>query len=336
MELPSFAPPSKPPYLFTPKPKVLYVADVPEWSFDRKGKDYRKTMTQFDIDIGYANPLVYEKGMGHLFFREMEKQKHYDVIWHLHECFIPDDNEIGPYVAEHNKNGTLVLCTINQLYSKEMIEHKKQRLSFFNALSVNNPYCLFNLRECGFDPFYTPDGYPGDIYGPDVLIENRPFNVLFVSSNLWLQHKGYAIWCEVRDALEPHGIGFIEIVANSFNNQRSFEQMNEIYNRCQVYCCMSLSEGGPCTLQESAACGVVPICTKVGYTEYLKNIFIVDRNRDDFIDKILYLYSNPDVLDRMSRGIVREAYHWQSSIVAKKWAHFVEQCLIRKKGIYLK
>ncbi len=335
MELPSFAPPSSQPIHFNPKPKILYVADTPNWSFDRKGRDYRKYLPELEIDIGFANDIVKTTGRAESHYRHMESQKHYDVIWHLHEFFISDEAELKKYVKHHNARGTKVILTINQLYNLQDIENRRGRFSAYNAISANSPYCYFKLMEAGLSPHFTPDGYPGETFGPDIPVEKRPFKVMFVSSKLWMEHKGFDIWLRVRDRLEPIGVGFIEVLVDSYNNPFTFEQMNDLYNQAQIFVCMSRSEGGPCTLQESAGCGVVPICTKVGYTEYLKNIFIVNRDADSFIEKILYLKANPDVVKSMSRGVIREAYHWQSRLTARKWGHFVESELVKNKGLMM-
>lgn len=318
-----------------PKPRILYVADAPEWSFDRKGQDYRKHLPDLDIDIGFANPVCFERGLGHAYYRDMEKTKHYDAVWHLHDGYIWSEEELAQYIEGHHRNNTLVFLTINQFYNSEEIELRRTRLERYDGISVNNPYCYFILKDAGFDVTYTPDGYPGETFMPEVAIENRPFNVVFVSSKLWLQHKGYEIWCKVRDTLEQEGIGFIEVVADSMNNTRSFEQMNEIYNRAQVFVCMSKSEGGPCTLQETAAAGLVPVCTRVGYTEYLKNIFIVERKPEPFIEKIRYLRDNPVIVKQMSRAIVKEAYHWQSCFAAQHWGDFAQNHILRHRGLRL-
>lgn len=335
MELPSFHRRPGPAYHFNPKPKVLWVADIPEWSFDRKGREYRKHISQFDIDIAYANEAVKQRGQGHLHYRNVEKEKHYDVILHLHDGYIKKDSDFQNYITKHNENDTIVLCTLNNVQNVPTLQAKKHRLEMFNGLSVNNPYIYNNCKEVGIEVYYTPDGYAPEIFMSCVPIEKRDFKVIFVASHHYQEHKGYSIWKEVCNRLESSDIGFIEVLADSFDNKRSHEEMCDLYNTAQVYVCMSVSEGGPCPLQESAACGCVPICTKVGYTEYLSNIFIVNRNADEFVERIKYLKDNPEVLYKMSKGIQREVQAWQSSVVAQTWAYFIERRLLKSKGIYL-
>lgn len=111
--------------------------------------------------------------------------------------------------------------------------------------------------------------------------------------------------------------------------------MNQIYNDCQVYVCLSISEGGPCTLQEAAACGVVPIMTKVGYCDYFENLFIIPREAKACAEKIEYLKDNPDVLFRMSLGISKEILPWHDKFMARHWGFFLQKALVCKKGLTL-
>lgn len=330
--LPSIKPPTLCNYSF--RPTVLYVADVPNWSFDLKGKEYRKYLPQYIIDIGYAHPSLKDQPT---FWENMMRRRHYDVIWHLHADNIGRSDDLIRFVHEQNRRGTLVILTQNNVLSVAEIRQDLRRYTAFNLLSVNNPWSYRSFLAAGFPKVYlTYDGVDLTTFGPDVPIAHRPFRVLFTSSLMRLDHKGYPIWQEVRKLLEHRkDIEWEEILADSFSNRRTHQQMNDIYNGCKVFVCLSVSEGGPCTLLEGAACGLVPIMTRVGYSEYFENCFIVERDAKACAEKIEYLADNLDVTHHMSRAISKEILPWSDKLMSQHWGYLVEQAIMRQKGLML-
>lgn len=328
----------RPPKLFdfSVKPKVLYVADVPNWSFDIKGRQYRKYLPQFEIDIGFARKDIAPEYQGQ-FWAHMMKQKKYDVIWHLHGYNVPHHRELLQLVSQLNEQGTQMILTQNEVTTYENICRDIQRYAAFNALSVNNPWAYENFSRAGFSNIYkTYDGVDLDTFGPDVPFKKRKFKVFFSSSLIRLDHKGYPIWQEVKRLLAHRpDIEFVEVLTDSFANKRTHQEMNVIYNECQVFVCLSVSEGGPCTLHEAAACGLVPIMTEVGYCHHFKNLFIIPRTAEACVDKILYLKDNPTILAKMSEGISKEILPWHDKLMSQHWGHFVQQAILRQKGIKL-
>lgn len=328
----------KPPVLFdySVKPKILYVADVPNWSFDIKGNQYRKHLPQFEIDIGYARQDLSDEYKG-LYWEDMMRRKKYDVIWHLHGYNLPGYDRLFRFVSDQNEKGTQIILTQNEVTPYEVVVSDIRRYGTFNALSVNNPWAYENFTKAGFSNiFRTFDGVDLNVFGVDIPFEKRKFKVFFSSSTIRLEHKGYPIWQEVKKLLADRvDIEFVEVITDSFNNKRTPEEMNAIYNECQVFVCLSVSEGGPCTLQESAACGLVPIMTRVGYCDYFENVFIIDRNAQACAEKILYLKDNPDILLSMSQGISEEILPWHDKFMAQHWGHFLQQTLLKKKAIKL-
>lgn len=323
-------------YDFSVKPRVLYVADVPNWSFDIKGRQYRRFLPQYEIDIGYAVkklPFEYEG----LYWRDLLEKNHYDVIWHLHSQNMAGSEDLYRFVVEMNAKGTQVILTQNNVEPLEAIKHDLKRYAAFNAISVNNPWAYKIFKEAGFQNIYkTYDGVDLDVFGHDMPILYRDFKIFFSSSKMRLDHKGYPIWLKVKEMLsvDPE-IQFEEVITDSFSNKRTPEEMNKIYNECQVFVCLSISEGGPCTLLEAAACGLVPVMTKVGYSNYFKNSFIIERTAQACVDKILYLKDNTDVLINMSRGISKEILPWHDKLMSQHWGYFLQQAILKKKGFHL-
>lgn len=326
------APPSL--FEYSVKPKILYIADVPNWSFDIKGKQYRRYLQQFDIDIGYFKTDLHAEYQDR-HWTEMIKHKKYDLIWHLHGDNFFNYEKLRSFVQEQNKLGTQVILTQNEVTPYEEIMQKINVFSAYNAISANNPWVLENFNKAGFTNILkTYDGVDLNVFGHDVPIQKRDFKVFFSSSVMRLEHKGYHILEEIKQLLSNRtDIEFVEVIADSFDNKRTQEEMNYAYNECQVFLCLSKSEGGPCTLLEAAACGLVPIMTEVGYCNYFKNLFVVERDAVAFAEKIIFLKDNPQTLIKMSRGISKEILSWDVKFMSQHWGHFAQQVLLRNKGL---
>lgn len=296
---------TKPPLLFeySVKPKILYVADFPNGILDIKGHQYKKHLPQFEIDIGYSD-------LSSEYWEDMMKEKKYDVI-----CQNNLSNNLFS-VADQNKKGTQVVLTQNEFVSVDAIKSDLRRYAVFNSISVNNPWSCDNFYEAGFDNIYTTlDGVDLHVFGHDVPIQKRKFKVFFSPNDFLLENKVKELLSHRKD------IKFVE------TDRKSPEEMNDLYNDCQVFVCFS-----ECNILEAAACGCVPIMTEFGYCDYFKNLFIIE-NAEVCVEKIIYLKDNPETLVRMSRGISKEILPWHDKFMSQHWGYFVQQSILKKKCI---
>jgi hypothetical protein len=63
----------------------------------------------------------------------------------------------------------------------------------------------------------------------------------------------------------------------------------------------------------------------VGQSEDIDNIFICDRNVDAFVEKILHLKENRDVLHKMSHAVREEAKRWTWDLRYKPYNDFLDE-----------
>lgn len=326
---------------FSVKPKVLYVADLPNEDQDIKGRMYSKYLSHFDMNIGYSRQGVTP------YWEDMLRDKKYDVVCcnnipntsrnqpakfvplNLGARFNTHYEEMLAFIREQNALGTQVVLTQDKADRQDI-----RRYAAFNALAANNPATHADFERAGFQNVYkTYDGVDLNVFGPDIPIQKRRFKIFFTSSVVQPEHKGHTIWQEVKDILSSRlDIEFVEQLGDSFTNKTP-EQMNELYNSCKLYVCLSQSENGSCDLLHALACGVVPITTKVGYADQFENLFIIDRRAMACVQKILYLSDHPDELTKMSQGISKEALKWDMKYMARHWGHFIQQAVLKKKAI---
>lgn len=294
--------------------KVLYVADTPNWSFHFKGIEYKKFLQQFDIDIAFASENWIDQA----------NSLKYDIIVHLHEQYIKDIEDLKLFILQQNSQGTKVVLTINEVICPYDLMMKKNKLLLYNNISVNNPYVLQSMNRLGFKNIsITYDGVDLKTFKSQTEFEKREFSIFFSSSLMRLSHKGYNILQDVKKTLSKYkDINFIEVYSDSYKNKRTWQDMNELYNSCKIFLCLSLSEGGPCTLLESAACGCVPVSTDVGYTNYFKSCSIIERNVKSCVEKILELKNNPEILYKKHKNILDEIKLWDSKLMSQQWGNF--------------
>ena len=333
----------RPPLLFefSVKPKVLYVADLPDWKQDTKGQLYQKFLPELDIDIGYSRQGTTP------YWEDMLKQKRYDVVCcnnipnvshyqtpkYVPPSFGPKFNsyyeDLLSFIREQNKAGTQVVLTQDEADRQDI-----RRYAAFNAFAVNNPKAFKDFTQAGFEDIYkTYDGIDLDVFGPDVPIQNRRFKVFFTSSVMQPEHRGVSIWKEVKNLLASQpDIDCEELFTDSFFSN-SPEQLNELYNSCKIYVSFALSEGGSCDLLRAAACGLVPIIFRTEYCDHFNNLLTIARSATSCVEKILYLHDNQDILNKMSQGICKEILPWDMKLMARHWGHFIQRAVMRKKAV---
>lgn len=332
MNLPDLSPPAL--LSFPKKPKVLMVADVPYWSFDYKLRSYRKYLPEYDIDIGYANVKVKDNDIYRPYFwRYMAHDQYYDVILHLHPYFVSNFSELQQFSSDSRRRGTKLLVVLNYCYSVDELKALEPRLRCYDAVGAVNQEIQENCRGIGMETTLIMDGVDMTVFFPEIPLHERPFRLIFVASRLRLEHKGYSILQEVKEALVDYpDIEFDEVIADSFNNSRGHDQMAQAYNNASIFLCLSKSEGGPNTLLESIASGCVAITTPVGYTRFFKNILTIDRDAASCVEKIMYLYNNREAMYALAQGLRREIVRWDNQYLARHWGKFIESVVVKKKG----
>jgi len=109
-------------------------------------------------------------------------------------------------------------------------------------------------------------------------------------------------------------------------------KMREFYNSLDLYICASRSESGPRPILEASACGVPVLTTDVGIVPELiennVNGFIVDRNRDAFVNKLKYIVNNRDCLPEIGRAArlkMENEFNWKHLIF--QWIDFFTYAL---------
>lgn len=88
-----------------------------------------------------------------------------------------------------------------------------------------------------------------------------------------------------------------------YNNIKEFDLPN-LYNKSSIFCLPTLTEGAPAVIPQAMSCGLPILVTKncqgPEVIDNNQNGFIIDeKNSKSIEDKILFLYNNPQVRDKM-------------------------------------
>lgn len=351
--------------------RILLIADRPNWVYDRKATNLKRRFREFDVDVGYVESCSRTSHWLQLFrshhfdvlwylgyrlgrspakrlptwfssFVKKQNQRGTAVVASVTNALmhfeVPSaetslsDRDVAPSITAPERE-LLGTCFDEQMArgKGKRLASDIKRLQVYNRIAVNNKFAFQKLRAHDIDCDFLPDGVDRRVFRCDVPVADRKFGVLFVSSIRKQEHKGMEIFRALSERLQPMGIETHAVIADSYNNVRSLEEMSEIYNGYPIYICASKAEGGPATLLEASACGCVTITTPVGYSNEIVGQgagCIVPRNVDAFLQKILHLRDNSQLLQEMSKVARQTIGEWDWDIQARAHEGFLVENLL--------
>ena len=289
--------------------KIMLIADVVGWVFNRHCDEIRKRMTEYLFDVKFTwqqDPRSYD-------------YQNFDLVYQLDPMGIPflspprEKTIVGlrnEFMYGHTKEG------ITKFY-KEFFEprccmfHVVNRKQFKEFLEID-PSIPLLLTQHGIDTncFAIKD--------KKIIDKNSPL-VLGVSGNKnSAGEKGFDI---IEQACQLTGCIPLITKQNLVGTHLSKEQMSTYYNKIDIYCCMSKSEGLNNCIMEAGATAVPVITTRTGAVEEMiengKDGFIIERNVDALVEKINFFKNNreaiPDFGNKFMKTIT-ENWSWDIRI----------------------
>lgn len=159
---------------------------------------------------------------------------------------------------------------------------------------------------------------------------NKKINIGFIGNkNRKNDEKGFSIIEETILSLE--NIVNFKFALYDKENRIERNDMPLFYNNLDLIICMSKQEGGPLPPFEGGACGIPTIscCTKSAINEIIKdneNGFLIERNSESLIKKILELNKNRELIKKCSKNIeslIRSEHSWQK--ISKNYYYIFEK-----------
>ena len=151
------------------------------------------------------------------------------------------------------------------------------------------------------------NGIDTEIFRPTVPVEQRPDRALWCGRRVG-GHKGWErVLLPLVEELPKHGFQTDFRLVENDGQQLDTGEMVQWYNTGAYILCASDSEGTANPVTEGAACGCVPVSTKVGniieWGMSRKNCMLVRADARQFVDGLLYARQNKR---RLSAGAVLE------------------------------
>jgi glycosyltransferase involved in cell wall biosynthesis len=286
--------------------KILLVADVGGWIFERHCQEIKQRITEYEFDIAYCRGSKIGK-----------IHQNYDLIYVLDpmpvaypapnktimglRCqWLYENHESGAKgLYEHGLNGSCVAIKPN--CAMFHVVNQNQYNTFKDI--VDKPLLLaqHGVDETCFDrnSYQKP--------------ENEKFTIGTSGRKGSAGKKGFDI---IGNACQKLDIAHAK--ARYGGNRLTKEQMPGFYNKLDAYVCMSQSEGLHNPTLEAGAMGLPVVSTRCGAAEQIiedgVNGFLIDRNEGALIEALRYLKDNPEKCTEMGENMyntIMENWTWE-------------------------
>ncbi|MEO7360259.1 MAG: asparagine synthase-related protein, partial [Gemmatimonadaceae bacterium] len=292
------------------KPRILAIADVPNWIFERHAK-YLQEQLADDFNITVQ------------FHTQQFDEDDYDLIYPLEFGLVPTSRITQPW-----KYVTALRSHVSwQSHAPEQLG------GYLNAYFQRTHVVSERLRN-EIAPFvpriaYVTHGIDGTIFAEQPR-SHTPGKKLRVgwAGNRQTAVKGFD------EYIKPLGdLAGVELVFCGYSDRNlGLNEMAQWYRSIDVYVCASLSEGSNNSLIEAAATGCAIVTTDNGTVpEYLHDgveALVVNREPQAFIDAVSTLRDNLELrlqLGRAAAKAVHPAWTWQ--VKAEEYRQFFQEAL---------
>lgn len=276
--------------------KILLVADVKGWIFERHCRELQKRITEYKIDIAYHNndicglsnnyDLVYVLDPMPLNYPPQNK-----TIMGLRCEFLFREHPMGAKgLYENGFPGRCVSirdkCCIFHVVNKNMINE-------FKDVVTDKPLLLaqHGIDEAVFDR-------------QKISIPKNNEKMVISCAGRGSNNKGFDI---IQNVCADLGINYI--TAQYRGKMLRKDEMPLFYHKADVHVCMSKTEGLNNVVMEAGAMGLPVISTKCGaVTEIIKDGesgLLIDRNKDSLKDAIIKL-KDKNVRQYMGNNLYKE------------------------------
>lgn len=304
--------------------RILLVADVPNWAFDRDASAVIQYLPQYQISktfTGAFHPRLLDK-FDHVHF----------MNWLEGRSWAP---RISAGVSSHN-------------FELLHLSDSKKFFPKYKALVATSQILFDRVKSQNDHVFCAQGGVHEDMFVPLPKEPSDEFVVGWVgqktsgglnrSEAAKIDIKGYHLVLEPLMRLCKNDNIKFKTHSSNYKNATPYPKMPAFYTDVDCQICTSLAEGAPNPMFEAASCGKALISTRVGaISECIQegvNGFLIDAysKREElqdriekFREKILFLRDNRDICQKMgqeSRRIVEADWTWKKRV--QRWIPLFE------------
>lgn len=286
--------------------KVLVVYDIPGWAYWRRANAIQK-FAPADVEVDIADCMN----------AKWQRCNRYDVIFlieYTHALIarkmLTKHGSKTPLVISHNSDS-------------------RRRHELWKKVTTNADYVICNNKEV-FDFHKRPkntccisNGFDPDLFRSTVPIADRPHKAIWCGSSGHKKGKGYhEILLPLAGLLkrERFECEFRPIDGNGWNENKEpnrkivygDSKLLDWYNSASYVVCASKTEGTPNYLLEAAACGCVPVSTRVGnileFGRDRNNCVFAERDIKSFVEAMKVA---KETRKRLHESILADMDSWQ-------------------------
>lgn len=292
------------------KPRILAIADVPNWIFERHAKYLQELLADdFNITVQYHTQTFDEND--------------YDLIYAMEFGLVATDRITQPW-----KYVTGLRSHVSwQTHPAEQIANYLR--AYFQRTHVVSERLRAEIAPSLPDVAYVTHGIDGTIFTPHNR-SNNPGPKLRVG---WAGNRQTAVKGFDQFIKPLADIDGVELVFCGYADRNlGINEMAEWYRSIDVYVCSSLSEGSNNALIEAAATGCAIVTTDNGTVpEYLHDgveALVVPRNAEAFVAAVTRLRDDFELRSRLGNAAavaVHPKWTWQSR--ANDYRAFFQEAL---------
>lgn len=293
------------------KPRILLIADVPNWIFARHCKTLQTLLAdEFDFSIKFNG--------------EPFNEDDYDLIYPLEWNLVSPNKNQKPYkyitgIRSHlgwPEIGVKKFSSFLATHFQSVHVVSKRLYDLFSSYLPSVQYVTHGIDT----KFFTPENQPGE--------SKDRVRLGWAGNRKSVSNKGF------NDIIEPLSrLPGVELVFCGYSDRNlSQEEMRAFYESIDIYICASEYEGNNNSLLEAAAMQRAIITTDNGTVpEYLRHgesALIVSRSLDEFKKAVRKLQRNPRLRKEMgqrARQAVVNAWDWE--VKAEEYRRFFRQAL---------
>lgn len=310
--------------------RILLLADVPNWAWDKKADAIIKHLPQYDIDKSYSN-LVPKIDLSQ-----------YNAVHYFGWLDGYNVAQKYPYITSAVSSYNYYLSHLSKA-QKEL-----PRYAAIGAVSTQlYNHLRLNIRNLRSDKMYIcENGVDHEFFVPEIKKPRKKFIVGFVGqltsgsfNRRPYDMKGYDhILRHVIEQLKPYSDIEFKIISNNHLTAISADDMRREYHDMDILMSSSFREGTPNPAFEAASCGIPVISTGVGcipdlisdgHSGYILPQYDNEREATALISRyvayILHLYNNRELVTSMGETIrKRIESNWTWADRAKQWIPLFE------------
>jgi len=299
------------------KPRILFVVDTDQWAWGIKTREVRKHLSdEFEIDMLATIEKRLEASSPKTTKVDLSS---YDLCFTYGYSFI----DFLKSVPKHKKITGVTAHRPTNIIAPKMAKA--------TAIHANSSLLYKQVSKLHPNVYYLPNGVNENLFKFSPIPENREFTAGHVGK--LSPRKGQKEIIE--PAIKEAGVKYVYHY-NKFRDKKPHNKMPKIYYKFDVALIASIEDGTPGSLLEAASCGRPAISNKIGNApEFIKdgiNGFLVGRNINEYVEKLLWLQKNRKSLIKMgeeARKTVESGWTWK--IQSENYRKMFKELLNGKK-----